>query len=79
MKIDRTGPARPAAPVKRSEKVGRTQGSKFSQHLKPGHDDSVGAVAGAAPMGTVEALLALQEVEDPTSGQSKSASPEMGQ
>ncbi len=78
MKIDRTGPARPAAPVKRSEKAGRTKSSKFSQHLKSGQDDSVGAVAGAAPMSTVEALLSLQEVEDSTSGQSRSRARKWG-
>jgi len=77
MKIDRTGPARPAAPVKRSEKGGRAQGSKFSQHLKSGQD-SVAGVAGAAPMSTVEALLSLQEVEDSTTGQSRSRARKWG-
>lgn len=77
MKIDRTGPALPAAPVKRSEKAGRTQSSKFSQHLKSGQE-SVAGVAGAAPMSTVEGLLALQEVEDSTTGQSRSRARKWG-
>ena len=77
MKIDRTGPARPAAPVKRSEKAARTKSSKFSQHLKSGQD-SVTGVAGAAPMSAVDSLLSLQEVEDSTTGQSRSRSRKWG-
>jgi len=77
MKIDRTGSARPAAPAKRGEKAGKSQASKFSQHLKSGSD----AVTGAAPTGpvtTVDALLTIQEVEDSTSGRSKSRARKWG-
>jgi len=77
MKIDRTGPARPAAPVKRSERAGKAQNAKFSQHLKSGPESVAGAV-GASPMSAVEALLSLQEVEDGTSGQSRSRARKWG-
>jgi hypothetical protein len=77
MKIDRTGPARPAAPAKRGEKADKTGSSKFSQHLKP-EQDSVSGVSGGAPVNTVEALLSIQEVEDSTSGQAKSRARKWG-
>jgi len=77
MKIDRTGPARPSAPVKRSERAGKAQNAKFSQHLKSGPESVAGAV-GASPMSAVEALLSLQEVEDGTSGQSRSRARKWG-
>jgi hypothetical protein len=77
MKIDRTGPARPATTVKRSEKAGKTQSSKFSEHL----ESETGAVAGAAPAGpvsSVDALLSIQEVDDSTGGQSRSRARKWG-
>ena len=77
MKIDRTGPARPAAPVKRSEKAGKGQSSKFSQHLNSGTDAVAGAAA-ATPVSTVESLLTIQEVEDSTGGKSKSRARKWG-
>jgi hypothetical protein len=77
MKIDRTGPARPAAPAKRSEKAGKAQGSSFSQHLKPS-PEAVGGVAAAGPVSTVDALLSIQEVGDSTTGQSKSRARKWG-
>lgn len=77
MKIDRTGPARPATPAKRSGKAGRTQSSKFSQHLET-EQDAVAGVSGSAPVSAVDALLSLQEVEDSTSGKSKSRARKWG-
>jgi Class II flagellar assembly regulator len=77
MKIDRTGPARPAAPAKRSEKAGKSQDSKFSQHLKSG-PDAVAGPSAAGPVSTVDALLSIQEVEDSTSGKSKSKARKWG-
>jgi len=77
MKIDRTGPVRPAAPAKRSEKAGKAQGSSFSQHLKPGPEAVAGAVA-PSPVSTVDALLSIQEVGDATTGQSKSRARKWG-
>jgi hypothetical protein len=77
MKIDRTGSARPAAPAKRSEKSGKSQSAKFSQHMKS-DTDAVTGPAAAAPMSAVDALLTIQEVEDSTTGQSKSRARKWG-
>ena len=77
MKIDRTGPVRPATPAKRSEKSGKTQGSSFSQHLKSG-PETVSAATAASPVSAIDALLALQEVEDATTGQSRSRARKWG-
>jgi hypothetical protein len=63
--------------VKRSEKAGKTQSSKFSEHL----ESEAGAVAGAAPAGpvsSVDALLSIQEVDDSTGGQSRSRARKWG-
>lgn len=77
MKIDRTGPARPAVPAKRSEKSGRAQGASFSQHLKPGTDSATGITA-AAPVTTVDALLTIQEVQDSATGQARARARKWG-
>jgi hypothetical protein len=77
MKIDRTGPVRPATPAKRSEKSGKTQGSSFSQHLKSGPEAASAATA-ASPVSAIDALLTLQEVEDATTGQSRSRARKWG-
>ena len=77
MKIDRTGPVRPSAPAKRSEKSGKTQGSSFSQHLKSG-SDAAAWVAAANPVSAVDALLTIQEVQDPATGQSRSRARKWG-
>jgi hypothetical protein len=77
MKIDRTGAARPTSPTKRSEKAGKSQDTKFSEHLKSG-TDAVAGPAAAGPVGAVDALLAIQEVEDSTSGPSKSRARKWG-
>lgn len=77
MKIDRTGSARPAAPAKRSEKTGKSQSAKFSQHLKP-ETEAVAGPTAAGPVSAVDALLALQEVDDSTTGQSKSRARKWG-
>lgn len=77
MKIDPTGPARPAAPVKRGEKAGKNQSSKFSQHLKSGTEAVAGATS-AAPVSSVDALLTIQEVEDSTTGKSRSRARKWG-
>jgi hypothetical protein len=77
MKIDRTGPVRPAAPAKRSEKSGRAQGAGFSQHLKSGSEAAAGVTA-ASPVSSVDALLTIQEVQDSATGQSKSRARKWG-
>jgi hypothetical protein len=77
MKIDRTGPVRPTAPAKRSDKAGKARGGDFSQHLKSGTEAVAGAAA-ASPVTSVDALLSIQEVGDSTSGQSKSRARKWG-
>lgn len=77
MKIDRTGSARPSAPAKRSEKSGRSKNAKFSQHMKSGTDTVAGPTS-VGPVSAVDALLAIQEVEDSTTGHSKSRARKWG-
>ena len=77
MKIDRTGPARPAVPTKRSERASKTGNPGFAQHLKSGGDDVAGAAA-VAPVSAVDALLTIQEVEDSTEGRAKAAARKWG-
>jgi hypothetical protein len=69
MKIDPTGPARGAGSVRRTDRAGSTRSGEFARHL-----DSPGASAGVnggSPVGTVNALLALQEVDDSLNGRAK--------
>jgi len=69
MKIDPTGPARAAGSARRTERAGATRSGDFARHL-----DSPGAssgVNGGGPVGTVNALLSLQEVDDPLNGRAK--------
>lgn len=68
MKVDRTGSVRTGTPSKRSEKAGRTGGASFSKHVA-GDSDSGTAVGGVAPVHSVDSLLAIQEVSDPTAGE----------
>lgn len=70
MKIDRTAPSRTASPVKRSEKTGKAQTTQFSRHLDSDRDatEQVGTVA---PVHSVDALLSIQEVDDPTDGEAR--------
>jgi hypothetical protein len=69
MKIDPTGPARAAGSVRRTDRAGASRSGDFARHL-----DSPGAssgVNGGSPVGTVNALLALQEVDDSLNGRAK--------
>lgn len=66
MKIEGTGPVR-STPVKRNERSRKAGSSNFAKEVG-GKTDPTGAVSGAAPAHAVDALLAIQEVEDSTSG-----------
>ena len=77
MKIDRTGPVRPAAPAKRSDRAGKTQAGGFSQHLKSGPEGIAGATP-ASRVTSVDALLTIQEVEDSGTGQTHSRARKWG-
>lgn len=64
MKIDPTGTARPSTSARRGERAGGARSSEFSRHLDSG--TAASGVSGSTPLGAVQALLSLQEVEDAT-------------
>jgi hypothetical protein len=69
MKIDPTGPARGAGSVRRTDKAGAARSGDFARHLdSPG---SAAGVNGSNPVGAVNALLSLQEVDDSLSGRAR--------
>ena len=70
MKIERTGSVRPSTPVKRTGKTGKSGDAKFSEALDQ-VGGRVGGVSGAAPAQAVDALLAIQEVDDAVDGRSR--------
>jgi hypothetical protein len=64
MKIDSPGSVR-ANSVRRTEKSRNGQGSAFAKHISSGTEVTpVAGGGGAAQLGSVEALVALQEVPD---------------
>jgi hypothetical protein len=69
MKIDPTGPARGAGSVRRTDRPGAARSGDFARHLDS--SGASGGVNGANPVGAVNALLALQEVDDSLSGRAK--------
>jgi hypothetical protein len=69
MKIDPTGPARGAGSVRRTDRAGASRSGDFSRHLESASTSS--GVNGANPVGTVNALLSLQEVDDSLNGRAK--------
>ena len=70
MKIERTGSVRSSTPVKRTGKTGKAGDARFSEALDQA-TGSVGGVSGAAPSQAVDALLAIQEVDDAIDGRSR--------
>ena len=64
MKVEPTGRIR-TSPVKRAGKAGKAGNGGFTEHLE-GSSAASGAVTGAGPVRAVDALLAVQEVEDAT-------------
>ena len=64
MKVEPTGRIR-TSPVKRAGKAGKAGNGGFTEHLD-GSSGAAGAVTGAGPVRAVDALLAVQEVEDAT-------------
>ena len=71
MKIDPTHVTRPTPAVRRSERGAPARGGEFLRHLEGG--STAGGVSANSPLGTVDALLALQEVDDPVSGRQRAA------
>ena len=67
MKIERTTSVG-SSPVKRGERSQKSASGKFAKEVSR-QGDSVDPVSGAAPAQAVDALLAIQEVDDATTGQ----------
>jgi hypothetical protein len=61
MKIESTGNVRTAQGARRADKPG-TGGAEFARHLD--QTSSTGQVSGTRPMGGIDSILALQEVDD---------------
>ncbi len=76
MKIDPTGPLG-ARPAKIRERTASARGGEFAKQL--GGEPSAPSVGAAAPISAVDALLALQEVDDSTSEQANSRARARGQ
>jgi hypothetical protein len=66
MKIERTTSVG-SSPVKRSDRSQKSHSGKFAKEVAS-QDPSTDPVSGAAPAYAVDALLAIQEVEDATTG-----------
>lgn len=77
MKVDRTGPIR-SSPVRRGEKSGKTKTGAFAKHVESTPEPASG-VSGGGPVASVDALLAIQEVEDSTSGRSRARARQWGE
>ena len=62
MKIDSAGPTRSTAALRRGERAGGGKPGEFARHLDSA--SSGAGVTGAQPVNAIDALLALQQVED---------------
>lgn len=70
MKIDSTGSTRSASTARRNERGPSGKSGDFLRHLEnPGNSASVN---GPRPMGGIDGLLALQEVDDSTERRQRS-------
>jgi hypothetical protein len=76
MKIERTTSVG-TSPVKRSERSQKPPVGKFAKEVAS-QDTSTDPVSGAAPTHAVDALLAIQEVEDSTTGGSNTRARQWG-
>lgn len=65
MKIDAPGSVR-ANSLRRTEKGQNSAGAGFAKHIAKGGESTPAASSGATQLGSVEALVALQEVPDAT-------------
>ena len=64
MKVN--GPGRlGSSPAKRAGKSQRTRDGGFAKHISSSPEPDVSAVSGAVSLGSVEALLSIQETPDP--------------
>lgn len=76
MKIERTTSVG-SSPVKRSDRSQKSPSGKFAKEVAS-QDSSTDPVSGAAPANAVDALLAIQEVEDATTGGGNSRARQWG-
>lgn len=77
MKIDSTGKARPAASGAKAKAGKGVSGSGFSDHLS-GQVDSSSPVASTVAAQSVDALVAIQEVPDSTTGRANARAQKWG-
>lgn len=71
MKISENGSIR-SQPLRRVGRTGNGKATDFAHHLSAGEETPASApVTGAASVGAVDSLLALQEVGDAATGRSK--------
>ena len=73
MKIEKTGSARPTSPTRRTGKTNQSGNARFSDALEQ-TSGQVSGVSGAGPAQSVDALLAIQEVDDSVDGRSRKGS-----
>ena len=66
MKIERTTSVG-SSPIKRGERSQNSGSGKFAKEVA-GQESTVDPVSGAAPAHAIDALLAIQEVDDATAG-----------
>jgi hypothetical protein len=76
MKIERTTSAG-SSPIKRSDRTQKSPLAKFAKEVAR-QDTSADPVSGAAPTHAVDALLAIQEVEDGTTGENNTRARQWG-
>lgn len=62
MKIDSAGSTRSTAPLRRGERAGAGKPGEFARHLDA--TGSAGGVTGSSPVNAIDALLALQQVDE---------------
>ncbi|MSO70877.1 MAG: flagellar assembly protein FliX [Alphaproteobacteria bacterium] len=71
MQIDRSGSVKAGA-IARSTRSSPARGGDFARRLEKGQGGgAASAVSGTLPLGSIEALLAMQGVDDSTSGKAR--------
>lgn len=71
MKIDPTGPARATASSRRSERASSLRTGEFAKHLESPSANA--GISGGNPIGAIDTLLSLQEVDDSLSGPARAS------
>lgn len=71
MKIDPTGPARATASSRRSERTPSHRTGEFAKHLDSPSGNA--GISGGNPIGAIDTLLSLQEVDDALSAPARAS------